>query len=380
METSVSPHSAKPLIARNPKACQECRKRKVKCDAVVPCSQCKLRNRECTYRVAPRPNRRKRATGNQSPDTGDGPQNPAIEGERRRSLSTAAADAGNSAEVKNSVHYSSVAATHLASPSCELQVHYGPTSNFSMMQLIYRHLISHANAHNDNHAPGSSEHTGRGTADGDEVEEAGPGLDLFSFRRLFFGDMEKASGKTLTNGDGANQALMFLPERLAEQFLNRYLVTVYHSTPFLSPEEFRALLKAVYSGTDPGVFESASSILLLLGLAIGAAMTDHSPWGETLFQKAKVHAHALDDVINLQAVQIPLLMAYFQIENGRTNSAFLYTGFATRKAFAAGLHKGVNLRNDQTGRNLQERKATIWLLYFYETYTFSSFSIGSVRI
>lgn len=61
--------------------------------------------------------------------------------------------------------------------------------------------------------------------------------------------------------------------------------------------------------------------------------------------------------------------AYFQSENGRPNSSFLHLGNATRKAFAAGLHKGVNLRAHEK-KDSRQREITLWALYYYETYVY----------
>lgn len=214
------------------------------------------------------------------------------------------------------------------------------------MQQVYRHLTT--NTANPN----------AGAADGRGVQ--GPGLDLFSFRRLFFGDMGTATSHSTVKG----QPLMLPEYELAEKFLRRYLATTYHFTPFLQPEEYHTLLRTVYAGTDAKLLDSGIYVLLLLCMAMGATMTDYGPWGETLFQKAKEDSRALDDVVNLQAIQVPLLMALYQTENGKTNSVFLYMDTASRKAFAAGLHKGVNLRSDKEGR---ESKVTLWSLYYYET-------------
>ena len=273
-------------------------------------------------------------------------------GERPPKRRTSSLSAGSTAVVdareKSHVHHGSVAATHRPSPSCEVQLYYGPTSNFSMMQQVYRHLTSSTNPSHARQPPG------------DEVEEAGPGLDLFSFRRLFFGDIERP-----TSSEAAGQQpLVFLSYELADRFLERYFATIHHLTPFLEREEQHELLKATYAGTGPRIHDPAVPVLLLLCLAIGAAMMDQAPWAETLFQKAKSDSRTLDDVVNLHAIQVPLLMSHYQMEAGKPNSAFVYLGAATRKAFAAGLHKGVKPSGDS---NVRVRILTLWSLYFNET-------------
>ncbi|KAL1954300.1 hypothetical protein VTO42DRAFT_1442 [Malbranchea cinnamomea] len=372
--------TAKPLTQRNPKACEECRQRKVKCDGALPsCKHCQERLRHCVYRDVPRPKRREAARSQRtqgSSETTAAARGTAAGEHRKRMRRSPSFSAGarmpTSPREKSRVHYSSVAATHLASPSCELQLYYGPTANFSLLQLLYRHLTSSTT--NVSATTGSNaaldEESREGQTAGDEVEEAGPGLDLFSFRRLFFGDFERTNrhaGRPLGATVG-EQPLMFLPYELAERFLQRYLATKYHYTPFLTREEYHSLLRKMYAGTDPGVYESANYIVLLICMAIGASMMDNWPWADTLFSKARAGASMLDDVVNLQAVQVPLLLALFQVDNGRPNSAFLSLGTATRKAFAMGLHKGVDLRVGVAGQDVQARRVTLWSLFFFETW------------
>jgi hypothetical protein len=59
--------------------------------------------------------------------------------------------------------------------------------------------------------------------------------------------------------------------------------------------------------------------------------------------------------------------AYFQSEQGRPNSTFLHLGSAARKALSAGLHKDAPSDDTQSQESIEERRTTLWSLYFVET-------------
>lgn len=285
--------TTKPIAWRTPMACQQCRRRKIKCDAALPCKNCQQRDIECVYRDVPRPQRKRKAQATTAARNQHELHNDNVPYEFKETSANpyTGTPADGQGGPARGVFYSSVAASHIASPSCVVHLYYGPSSNFSMMQQIYRHRTTGS----------TSEAQGR-----EEVEEAGPGLDLFSFRRLFFGDMDGSHDKSKTPPD--KHAPMFISYSLASMFLERYLLTVYQLSPFISKKAFMELLDNLYHGADNSLSESGQIIVLLLAMAIGASMTDHGPLAESLFQKAKHDAEPLDDVVNLQTVQIPLLM------------------------------------------------------------------------
>lgn len=217
-----------------------------------------------------------------------------------------------------------------------------------------------------------------------QIEEAGEALDLFNFRRIFFGTPDTHSGgKGPSSGD---MSLMFLPFELAKLFLSRFLSTLYQLTPFRPPVHFEQGLDQLYH-PPPDVYpDSLSQASSLLALAIGSLGTEHYTWGDVLFERVKALLTAFDDVVNLETVQISLLMisfidpfipeaadinsdryAHFQGEQGRPNSTFLYIGSAVRKAYSMGLHKDAHSNNVQSKEGLEERRITFWSLYFFET-------------
>ncbi|KAI5293354.1 hypothetical protein KEM52_005621 [Ascosphaera acerosa] len=267
-------------------------------------------------------------------------------------------------------------------PGCQLQLYYGPTSHFSLVQHIYRCLNS------ESQAAEGSQHDG-------EVQEAGAGLDWASLSGIFFG----TSGSEATAHDAStarkasslasmaplsalpavrDQPIAFLSQGLANIFLNNFISSVYVLCPSSSEEKFRHNLNVLYqsgrSGTlaDLDIFEY---IHLLMALALGALASQHYHWGDIFYERAKSSILSLDEVVNLQMIQASLMMisppnlrAPDGNEQGRPNSAFLHIGTATRKAVAAGLHKAPQRDSPNVGQDsFEAQNDTMWCLYFYET-------------
>ncbi|KAJ5583150.1 hypothetical protein N7535_001770 [Penicillium sp. DV-2018c] len=329
---------------RIPRACEECRRRKIKCDGLTPCKTCHLRSTPCIFRDYIRNRRKRHKTDGASQ----------IDSPRHGSPSRTALSMQHTPSGMNDFP-NSVSATHMASPSCRMQLYYGPTSHFSLMQHIYRDLVSNPTA--------QPEPSGG-------VEEAGAGLDLFSFRRIFFGTPDSVeSNKGLGTGD---LSMMFLPYDLAKQFLSRYLSSLYHMLPHRPKLYYEQCLDRLYNPRLTDRLDTPTQAIILLAMAIASIGTEHFAWGDVLLERVKASLHAFDDVVNLQMIQISLLMisvyGNYQNEQGRPNSAFLHLGTASRKALSAGLHKDVPAGDDQNPEDIDERRVTFWALYIYETW------------
>jgi Fungal Zn(2)-Cys(6) binuclear cluster domain len=308
------------------KACQECRRRKIRCDGGEPCQHCKQRGSECEYRGFVRQRKRKHELMSKNEDaaanTDDERGDPSVESSSARRASTLPVhrkdtssnlgpndnpavtgnkgSGGGSSSSKNAFMDYSVAATHVASPSCIIQLYYGPTSNFSLMQLMYRQLVE-----------------GLGDGQGDpslarreEVEEVGAGLDLFSLRRLFFGDLAGNQDMSLSEITGSS-SLLFMHPSTASKYLERYLSTIYYLMPWQSKERFRQKVNLLYQDGQDMPLDSPEATIIILVLACGAAMVGDTERGEFLFKKAKANAAGFDELVNLQAIQVPLLMISF---------------------------------------------------------------------
>ncbi|KAJ5151569.1 hypothetical protein N7492_009864 [Penicillium capsulatum] len=318
------------------------------------CKTCQARDIPCEYRDFIRHRRRKHEYHD---PRDEGPTRP-----RQVSPAIGPVSPRRSSSVMQNFP-NSVSATHMASPSCQVQLYYGPTSHFALMQHIYRGLI-----------PRHPEPSGG-------VDEASAGLDLFSFRRIFFGTPDTNEPSKTVPGD---MSAMFLPYELAKLFLSRFLTSLYHMMPHRSKEYLESCLEHLYNPNLQNQLDTLTQAIVLLSAATGSLGTEYFAWGDILFDRVKSSLTSFDDVVNLQTVQISVLMisfrtrlgiplltngyANFQNEQGRPNSAFLHLGTAARKALAAGLHKDVPHDNIETADTIEERRVTFWSLYAFETW------------
>lgn len=192
----------------------------------------------------------------------------------------------------------SVSATNMASTPRQVQLYYGPTSHFALLHVIYRDLVSSQTAQSDEPPA--------------EVEEAGAGLDMFSFRRIFFGTPLETP-ETLRGGSGIGLPVMLMPYDVAKDFLGRFLSTFHCMIPFRSHETFQQHLDQLYSPTPEANIDIWSQSMLLMALALGCLATEHYTWGDILFERVKASVASLDDVVNLQSVQLSLFMISFEV-------------------------------------------------------------------
>ncbi|TGO44797.1 hypothetical protein BCON_0460g00010 [Botryotinia convoluta] len=352
--------SGKQAYQRISKACQQCRRRKIKCDGAAKCNNCEQISGICNYRSTTRLRKStKRAVAQQQ-------QQPSslIENQPNSDTPLASLEHQQHSPLSNSeLSYErlqtvqehnlgfqfsafqnqddqsataginrSIAATHITSASCILQLYYGASSNFSFLQQVDHSLYGAANP----------------PRPCNEVEEGGARLDLYGQRSLFFGTPDD---NFQSNGFAGISPLTFLSDQLAESFLQDYLKTIYNLHPFQPSQELHRLLKLSYEKPQTGNLTTDETAILMAVLAIGATMTKNTSWAEMLAEKAKNSANALGHIVNLQAVQLSLLL------------------ISVRKAFAAGLHRETPGYSADGRKHVQqqERRTTIWCLYFYET-------------
>ncbi|KAL4912639.1 hypothetical protein BDW62DRAFT_206290 [Aspergillus aurantiobrunneus] len=319
---------------RIPKACQECRQRKIRCSGDNPCKTCQLRRTPCVYREVIRQRRKK----NQDPQDSSHPgQRPKAEGSSRpESLQS------HREEPPLSFN-NSVSATHMTSPSNKVQLYYGSTSHFALMHEIYRDLTANPAGHSDQGAHG-------------RVEEAGAGLDMLSFRTIFFGIPADPNKEVSRGANGMDPHIMFLSHELATKLLDTFLSSLYGLLPIWPVEVFHRRLDQLY-GPHPGSRSDKYQCILLMALALGALVTGHHSWGDMLYERVKASCNSFDDT-----------HAHFQNEIGRPNSCFLHVGTAARKAISAGLHKESPNDGRESIESAEERRRTFWYLYIYENW------------
>ncbi|EAU32707.1 conserved hypothetical protein [Aspergillus terreus NIH2624] len=300
-------HHSQPTGWRTSKACQECRKRKIKCNGINPCKTCQLRNTPCVYRDWIRHRKKKHQEKSESEEFSPNGATRAEYGVR--ASSPGFVQPSSSAGRRNpNVNYTtnSVSATDTTSSSSEIQLYYGSTSHFALMHEIYRDLVS--NPGNYSKAPQA------------EVEEASAGIDMFSFRRIFFGT-PVGPHDALKSLNATDVPVMFLPYELARLFLERFLSTLLHLVPFRSKDSYRRELEQLYHRAPGASSDTWSRCMLLMAMAMGSLGTEHYSWGDVLFERVKTTAALSDDVVNLRTVQISLLMiSLTQLLRGRPRS------------------------------------------------------------
>ncbi|KAI5302764.1 hypothetical protein KEM56_000383 [Ascosphaera pollenicola] len=333
---------------RTSKACQECRKRKIKCNGNTPCEMCGRRRTPCVYREITRQRKKKRIeTANNNPPTLN------AEAPNHRQGSTTSINYGDHqqshADNLGTIHSSVCATAQMGPPGCKQQLYYGPTSHFSLLQHIYRCL--------------TSDSTDASQDDG-EVEEAAEGLDWSSLSRIFFGTSNDNTASELP-GVGVFSSILpsitalscltafkdppvfFVSNELARLFMDNFLSTAYVLCPSHSQRKYRQMLDVLYQSGQTGTLGNLDEFNyhhLLMALALGAP-------------------------IYYGAMRLQQSYAHYQNEQGRPNSAFLHMGTATRKAVAAGLHKAPQRESDERAEEtFAAQNDTLWCLYFYETY------------
>ncbi|KAH6893126.1 hypothetical protein B0T10DRAFT_266450 [Thelonectria olida] len=290
-----------PTKWRISKACQECRVKKIKCNGQTPCESCRFRGLDCVYREKARNRMRKskprmaayetimsqepRESTSLDPSEAGSPAAPTPNPEIVDSVAPPCSNVGSERSINNT----SVAATHRASPSCLLQLYYGPSSNFALLNSIYHQI--------EGTRPKSPPREG--------VEEVGPGLDLFSHRKLFFGDLADNQRPPSLSDD---YSAMLLDPVTAKRLLERYLLTYWHGLPVFDKDVYRRRLDSLFK--PPGIFDfdSSETIIIMLAMALGASMLGEEAIAEFLFHKIKQGAAKLDEVVNMQVVQIHLMM------------------------------------------------------------------------
>ncbi|KAL0264238.1 hypothetical protein SLS55_000185 [Diplodia seriata] len=234
--------------------------------------------------------------------------------------------------------FNNVRATYAApeSPSCLLQLYYGPSSNFSFLQHIHSHLTAR-----------------RASQSVSDDNDGGQGIDKFKYKGIVFGSASK---------HGPTTSPVFLHYELARSFLQNYLSTTHHFIPVLDPERLRSTFEKLYGRGNMGEsIEPLDKTAVIISLAMGAISTEEEYWRAKLLGQARTEAESVRYHVNVKAVQVALLMAHYEFATGHPNLAYLSLGSAVTKAFAAGIHKAGR------GSDRPEVSRTMWNLFCNES-------------
>ncbi|KAI8622995.1 hypothetical protein F5Y19DRAFT_468841 [Xylariaceae sp. FL1651] len=333
------------------KACEQCRKAKLRCDGDNPCRRCLAKNRqaECVYRLRPRTRKQTRRVQSQPGSKNASPAHQRNGDVSRGTESSSARPEPDSNEGAHNFYHRSVTATYEHESDCiyTSRLFYGPSSAFAFSQQVYRMLwrLTEQDQHNSINL----------SSDSDTVQEGGPGLSLFKQRTIFFGTPTRVDSRLAAH----SIAWPVLRERLPLSEATQLL-------PFFSSSEIISLLHAMYNGKVGASMPPQMQAVIFIILANGALNTPHTDLAESLFCRAKQEAAICDDEVSLTMIQISLLLATYQDSMGRPHSSYLHTGVATRKVFAMGL-SNYGAGGDARLDIIQKRRAMIWSVYYHET-------------
>lgn len=336
-------------IGKIAKACEPCRRRKIRCNGAHPCPNCRRHPEQCTYRQKARIRKKlDRAHRTDSPATNPSTPELSIPGD-----APACDDLGDmppevDRDTRPEVYHSITAAHHSPGATDSSQLFYGPSSSFAFLQQVHRRLLSDSSRRNQSIS---------------EVQEGAQGLDLFLQRSMFFGTPSRIDVSTVQLFDSKKPSV---PYAQARMFLDLFIEASHYRHPFLTTAEMNKLLQDLYSSSqEPSMSPQLKAIALAI-LAIGALCTTHTTLAEVLITQAKRETSVYDDVVTLHMIQFGLLISDYQIHLGRPTSTYLHLGQACRKAFALGLHKETPC-TAVTEEELQRHRMTLWSLYFHET-------------
>ncbi|KAL2697412.1 hypothetical protein AAEP93_011316 [Penicillium crustosum] len=275
----MAAHLGHSLSSRLRRACEECRRRKLKCDGHEPCRSCAERSSPCVFGQV---RRRKTASPH------------------HQELVTSTANF-NAAKLIQPFH-----ATHQESSLGEEMIcnaFFGPSSNISLLLNLY-HLLP-------------SSWIGGCHSGHDEITLANNCLDAFGYRRLIFPNSQHDLHSSTSQDTKINLGL--LPFTLANRFLRNYTSTLLYMLPFQPAASLERWLNQLYCPGAPRNSSPAQHAVLFAALSIGTTFTEQDHWGERLFQQAKF-----------------LEYAQYEWQVGRVDSAYALLGDATRRSFAAG--------------------------------------------
>jgi hypothetical protein len=334
------------------KACEPCRRRKIRCNGQQPCQLCQQQPEFCVYRVKARHRASARQKAVQSTLNANDNDGATLTGSLP--LPSALPPATHDTPRDNNQPadpevYRGITATHAHSPDPSecTQLFYGPSSNFAFIQQFHTGILNYGRTRQ---------------AEGDRDHEGGEGLDMFVQRSLFFG--------TPSISDPANlprslPSIDLIPATRASVFLRQFKIASLHLFPLFTEAELDQMFHDIYPERVQTTSCPQEMALMLIVLANGALATDATDLAETLYKQAKTIASMFTEAVTLSMIQFHLLLADFQVNMGRPNSAYLHLGDATRRAFAMGINKEASrVGSDEVV--LQKRRTTIWCLYFHE--------------
>ncbi|KAJ5797933.1 uncharacterized protein N7503_007229 [Penicillium pulvis] len=319
--TALRPTRPSIFKRRVSKACEECRRRKAKCDGRTLCTPCTERGLYCCfYREKARDRTNPRSRTVDSLETG-------IQYRDSSSVPTKPPDM--------------IEHTSSQSPSRIYQIHYGASSNISFLNHLYRSFESLLGGNRPIRLLNDFSKT-LGQVGAENIEST---MAL------------KTCNKPVLLGDELSLSLAI---EILEHFLALHQVLI----PVLCPQALRNDLCAFY---DPGSSYTLSNFrrrTLLLVLATASLTTKHHKVVDGLISQYYNLTGPSDDNLTMQSIEGH---ACYYTEKGLYSNAYLTLGSATRKVFSVGLHRDPP-QGSRPDLEMEQQRKLVWILYNLESW------------
>jgi hypothetical protein len=210
------------------KACEPCRRRKIRCNGQQPCQLCQQTPAQCTYRAKARDRtsaRQRAAALDNSNETNESaptrsqplPSPPAVRTPR---------DHNTPADPEV---YRGIKATHHHGPDSSecAQLFYGPSSNFAFLQQLHKSILDYGRTRQP---------------DGHGDHEGLEGLDMFVQRSIFFGTPSTFDATQSVSSLSSADALS--PARAAV-FLDKFKTVSSHLFPLFTHDELKCSITSI---------------------------------------------------------------------------------------------------------------------------------------
>ncbi|KAJ5144645.1 hypothetical protein N7448_002037 [Penicillium atrosanguineum] len=231
-------------------------------------------------------------------------------------------------------------------PQRPYQVHYGASSNISLLNHLYQSFNP--------------------LFGGD-----------FLIRRLhnFSESLGESSTKMIDPAAISEfcQKTIFLADEvapaLAEEILEHFLAVHRLLIPVQKPQAIKCDLHSLYDIESIPALSNARRRALLLMLATASLTTRHHKLADIFIHYFNELSSSADDNLTTSSIEIDCLLiqhAFYYTEKGLSNDAYLSIGSATRKIFSAGLHRDPpqGSRSDleiEEQRNLNFNNRNSWI-------------------
>ncbi|KAF2623143.1 hypothetical protein BU25DRAFT_478739 [Macroventuria anomochaeta] len=329
-------------VSKNPKACEECRRRKQKCDGKTPCNLCSKRNSQCTYRSYIRQRAGRASSTYQNSSVTPSKEIPSNSLPRE----TIAAPINNDNDEPSDglprsmpprlAIFNNIRATQDTSRG-RTELFYGASSPFSVLQ------------HLDAHLPMQGARAVYPSLGAEAVQNGDRSIRSYNYQNIIFDHLPDPI--PYLNGFDATS---YASAKIA---LRNFLVTACPRLPFLDSNTLCANFEKLYSLNGGTILSTACRALVIAALGLGALPLTDLPYRQLFLAQARTEAVTIMYDINTKTVQASLMLAQFEFEAGSPNICYLHLGGAIRKAFAAGVHRS----------NTHESEQTMWTLYCNES-------------